>query len=248
MKKLSFASSLLIIVIILILASACVISPKQFIPGNKVEKGTPEAIPSDTAVALVDTPVQAEFSPTPIIWTVTPKLITVTPQMSLTPEFTATVPQPTVTPVAATATSLPSLTPATNTQMIKIYLVAIGDNGASGTKIGCDDSLIAVDVGIPPTTGVLRASLSELLAIESEFYGDSGLYNALYQSNLEIGDLTVINGLARIYLTGDVMLGGVCDHPRVEAQLSAIAMQFSTVSSVEIFINGIPLKDVLSLK
>ena len=248
MKKYSFASSLLIIVIILLMASACVISPRQFIPGNKVEKGTPLAIPNDTAVALVDTPVQAEFSPTPIIWTATPIVITATPQVSLTPEFTATMPQPTVAPVSATATSLPSLTPASNTQIIKIYLVAIGDNGVSGTKIGCDDSLISVDVGIPPTAGVLRAALSELLAVDSEFYGDSGLYNALYQSNLEIGDLSVINGLAKIYLTGDLMLGGVCDHPRVEAQLNAIALQFSTVSSVEIFINGIPLKDVLSLK
>jgi hypothetical protein len=248
MKKHSFASPLLITGIILLMVSACVISPKQFIPGSKVGKGTSLAIPSDTAEALVDTPEQAEFSPTPIIWTATPIVITATPQLSLTPEFTATVPQPTAASVSATATSLPSLTPASNTQVIKIYLVAIGDNGATGTKIGCDDSLIPVDVGIPPTTGVLRAALSELLAIESEFYGSSGLYNALYQSDLEIGDLTVINGLARIYLTGDLMLGGVCDHPRVEAQLNAIALQFSTVSSVEIFINSIPLKDVLSLK
>jgi len=248
MKKHGFASPVLITFIILLMVSACVISPKQFIPGNKVEKGTSLAIPSDTAGVMVDTPAQVEFSPTPIIWTATPIIITATPQVSLTPEFTATVPQPTVAPVSATATSLPSLTPASNTQIIKIYLVGIGDNGTSGTKIGCDDSLIAVDVGIPPTAGVLRAALSELLAIDSDFYGDSGLYNALYQSNLEIGDLSVINGLARIYLTGDLMLGGVCDHPRVEAQLNAIALQFTTVSSVEIFINGIPLKDVLSLK
>ncbi len=248
MKKYGFAFPSLITIIILLIVSACIISPRQFIPGNKVDKGTLEANPSVTSEALVETPAPVEFSPTPIIWTATPIIITATPQVSLTPETTATVPQPIVTPVSVTATSLPSLTPATNTQIIKIYLVAIGDNGASGTKIGCDDSLVAVDVGIPPTAGVLRAALSELLAIDSETYGDSGLYNALYQSNLEIENLSVINGVASIYLSGDLMLGGVCDHPRVESQLSAIALQFSTVSSVEIFINGVPLKDVLSLK
>ncbi len=248
MKKYGLASPLLITVLILLMVSACIISPRQFIPGNKVDKGTTFVMPSATAFTLVETPAQAVFSPTPIIWTATPIVITATPQVSLTPEFSATVPQPVVTPVSVTATSLPSLTPATNTQIIKIYLVAIGDNGVSGTKIGCDDSLIAVDVGIPPTAGVLRAAISELLAIDSEMYGDSGLYNALYQSNLEIENLSVINGVASIYLSGDLMLGGVCDHPRVESQLSAIALQFSTVSSVEIFINGIPLKDVLSLK
>ena len=42
------------------------------------------------------------------------------------------------------------------------------------------------------------------------------------------------------------MLGGVCDSPRFEAQIEQTALQFSTVSSVEVFINDIPLQDVLS--
>jgi len=248
MKKQGFASSLLIAAIILLLVSACIISPQQLIPGNKVDKGTAIPDASLTVEPSGETPVQVAFSPTPIIWTETPVLITATQKVVITQEATATIALATATPVSATATPLQSLTPVTNTQIVKIYLVAIGDNGVSGTKIGCDDSLVAVDVGIPPTSGVLRAALTELLAIDSEMYGNSGLYNALYQSDLEIADLSVINGVARIYLTGDLMLGGVCDHPRVEEQLRNIALQFSTVSSVEIFINGIPLKDVLSLK
>ena len=150
--------------------------------------------------------------------------------------------------IAATDTVSPTLTPSSNSQMIKIYLVAVGDNGATGTKFGCDDSLVAVDVGIPPTTGVLRAALSELLAIKTATLGESGLYKALYQSNLEIDNLTVINGRASISLKGDLILGGVCDAPRVEEQIKAIAFQFATVSAVDIFINGVPLEDVLSLQ
>ena len=42
------------------------------------------------------------------------------------------------------------------------------------------------------------------------------------------------------------MLGGVCDSPRFEAQIEQTALQFSTVSNVEVFINDIPLEDVLS--
>jgi hypothetical protein len=41
-------------------------------------------------------------------------------------------------------------------------------------------------------------------------------------------------------------LGGVCDSPRVQAQLEEIALQFSTVNSVAVFINGEPLDQVLS--
>jgi hypothetical protein len=40
----------------------------------------------------------------------------------------------------------------------------------------------------------------------------------------------------------------VCDNPRVEGQLTAIALQFSTVKSVSIYINGTPLAKLLDLK
>jgi hypothetical protein len=44
------------------------------------------------------------------------------------------------------------------------------------------------------------------------------------------------------------MLGGVCDNPRVEAQLVETAMQFPGVMEAAITINGTPLEEALSLK
>ena len=131
---------------------------------------------------------------------------------------------------------------------VKFFLVAINDNGVSGKLIGCGDSLLPVTQEIPPTQGVLRAALEALLALQQQYYGQTGLYNALYQSKLTIEDLRIENGKATIRLTGQLLLGGVCDNPRVEAQLVETAMQFSTVKEVAIFINGKPLKDVLSEK
>jgi hypothetical protein len=49
-------------------------------------------------------------------------------------------------------------------------------------------------------------------------------------------------------LSGTMMLGGVCDNPRVEAQLEETALQFPTVSQVSVFVNSRPLEEVLSLK
>jgi hypothetical protein len=94
----------------------------------------------------------------------------------------------------------------------------------------------------------LRAALESLLGIKQQYYGQSGLYNALYQSHLTIQVLRLENGKASIYLAGRLLLGGVCDNPRLEAQLVETAMQFSTVQQVEIFFNGKPLKDWLSEK
>jgi hypothetical protein len=86
------------------------------------------------------------------------------------------------------------------------------------------------------------------LGIKQQYYGRSGLYNALYQSDLTIQDLRLENGKASIHLARRLLLGGVCDNPRLEAQLVETAMQFSTVQQVKVFFNGKPLKDWLSEK
>jgi LysM repeat protein len=124
----------------------------------------------------------------------------------------------------------------------RIYLVSLGDGGT----LGCGDSLVPVTVDIPSTRAILRASLTKLLSLHSQYYGESGLYNALYQSNLTIDDVRIDNRVATIRLSGQVVLGGVCDTPRVKAQLEQIALQFSTVDQVNIFVNGEPLDDVLN--
>ena len=141
---------------------------------------------------------------------------------------------------------LPDATP--GLQTVQIFLIALEDGGRSGKEIGCDDSVIPVQVAIAPTQGVLRAALGELLSLKEPYYGQSGLYNALYQSDLKLDSVSIEQGEAVIYLSGTLTLGGVCDSPRVEAQLEETALQFHTVSHVSVFVNGRPLEEVLSLK
>jgi hypothetical protein len=134
------------------------------------------------------------------------------------------------------------------TLRLKMFMIATGDNGASGKLVGCGDSLIPVNIDVPYTQGVLRAALERLLAHKSQFYGESGLYNALYQSNLRIDGLNIKDGEAIIQLSGQVMLGGECDTPRAIAQLEETALQFSTVRRVSITLNGRPIREALSLR
>jgi hypothetical protein len=101
-------------------------------------------------------------------------------------------------------------------------------------------------VTIPRTQAVLRAALEKLFSAKQQFYGESGYYNALYQSDLEVASVTIEQGRAIIHLTGTILLGGTCDAPRVQAQIEQTALQFSTVSDVTVFVNDIPLEDVLS--
>jgi len=167
-------------------------------------------------------------------------------------------PQPTTPPTAVPV--LPSNTPAppvetpaaveptSGSQMVNIFLIAVDDNGISGDPVGCGDSAVPVQVEVPATQGVLKAAMQALLAIKDRQYGESGLYNALYQSDLQVDRVVIEGGKATIELSGSMMLGGVCDNPRVEAQLLKTALQFNTVSEAAVTINGKPLKDALSLK
>lgn len=177
--------------------------------------------------------------------------IVILPTETIDPTATLEVPSPTSAPPTATQVppASPTLVPTTATeQTVKIFLIAIEDNGKAGSLVGCGDSAVPVIVTIPKTQGVLRAALEKLLSAKQQFYGESGLYNALYQSNLQVAGVTIEQGKAIIHLTGTLMLGGTCDAPRVQAQIEQTALQFSTVSAVDVFINDKPLQDVLSQK
>lgn len=133
-------------------------------------------------------------------------------------------------------------------QTVTIFLVAIGDNGKSGKKIGCDDSLIPVEVTIRSELKSPWNALSALLNLDETYYGESGLYNALYQSDLEIQSYETHEGKVKVYLEGELMLGGVCDNPRVEEQIFTTILQHGQIQEAEVYINGELLQEVLSLK
>jgi len=201
----------------------------------ELEVGSPTtSAPTPTAGIITETPTlppTAQSSPTAVIALPSPTLVLPTASQT-------SPPQPSPTPIPTRPTQ----------QNVKIFLIALEDNGQSGPLIGCGDSAIPVTVTIPQTQGVLRATLEKLLSAKQQFYGESGLYNALYQSDLQVAGVTIDQGKAIIHLTGSIMLGGTCDAPRLEAQIEQTALQFSTVSAVAVFVNDVPLEEVLSQK
>ncbi len=134
-------------------------------------------------------------------------------------------------------------TPPAGTTRVNIYMIGMG-----GGSVGCGDQVVPVRRDVAQTAAPLTAALNLLLAQKTQYYGESGLYNALYQSNLRIASITRSGGAWTIRLTGTLQLGGVCDNPRVKAQLEQTALQFGTVQSVRYTINGQPLDAVLSEK
>jgi hypothetical protein len=131
---------------------------------------------------------------------------------------------------------------------VTIYLIALDDNGKSGKKLENGDSIISVKRTIENSNSPLKDTLSLLFSLKDRFYGESGLYNSLYQSNLKVDSAKIENGIATIKLSGKLMLGGVMDNPRVKAQITETSLQFSTVKEVKIFINDKTIDEALSLR
>lgn len=173
---------------------------------------------------------------------------TITSTMTLFPTSTLAPIDLQLSPATQTATGTPAPAASPTQNMVRIFLIALDDNGQTGFPVGCGDSVIPVQVEIPPTQEVLKDALVELLSIKDQYYGQSGLYNALYQSDLQVESVSIQDGKATVYLTGTLMMGGVCDTPRVQAQLEYTVLQFLSVTEADIFINGQSLADALSLK
>ncbi|TNB74290.1 hypothetical protein FHJ30_06030 [Arthrobacter sp. BB-1] len=131
---------------------------------------------------------------------------------------------------------------------LTVYYVAIDDNGISGPRIGCGDSLVATTTAPVRFTDQVGPSVGALLANKSRDVGMSGLVNVLYQSDLRYVGGELDGSTITIYLEGQFMLGGVCDIPRAKAQLEYTAMTAAGATSARVFVNGRPIDEVLSLK
>ena len=192
--------------------------------------------------------------PTPTLFvmpTLPPTVVPPTPTSAVleSPTIPAPTDQPTAEPTQSGG-GFPSPTAVQSgggtVSRVQIYMIALEDDGKSGEPIGCGDTVVPVEIEIAPTQAPLRAAFDALLSQHDQFYGQSGLYNSLYNSSLQVETVSIdASGTAHIGLTGAFSLAGECDDPRFEAQLVHTAKQFSTVQNVDITINDTPLLDLI---
>ncbi|MCZ7671824.1 MAG: hypothetical protein M5U34_34180 [Chloroflexi bacterium] len=86
--------------------------------------------------------------------------------------LTTAVPPQTISPESMETAVVTSAIPVDNSfTSAEIFLIALEDNGQSGQMIGCNDSVVPVEIAIEPTHAPLTAALEQLLHPESEYYG-----------------------------------------------------------------------------
>jgi len=176
--------------------------------------------------------------------------VTPTPTTGIISPTATNAPQATATEEVAlpTHTAEPTQPDLPTVSEITFYLVGLEDQGQSGIPVGCGDSLVPVTQPVNPTSEPIRTALERLFSFDTEFVGESGLYNVLWQSDLSVESAVVgSDGVARVALTGTYLLGGVCDNPRFQGQIEQTILTSSPdANTIEVTINGVPLAEIVS--
>ncbi|WP_244266488.1 hypothetical protein [Pseudarthrobacter chlorophenolicus] len=160
-------------------------------------------------------------------------------------------PQPSTTPSPSAA---PERVPAAQ-GTVTAYFVLLDDGGNNGVRFGCNDSLVGVDQARPAGKDPLPAAMNALLGAGSgasipalEVPSGAEIYNALAGSRLKFLSGSFDGSAVTVYLSGAVSLGGVCDIPRLEAQLTQTALAAVGAVRAQVYLNGRPLAEVLRLE
>ncbi|MHA7305569.1 hypothetical protein ACX80E_10035 [Arthrobacter sp. TMN-49] len=148
---------------------------------------------------------------------------------------------------ATSATGGNDPTVMTTSASVTVFYIAQGDAGTAESTLGCGDSAVAVTSQTVTFTDPVEGALRTLLANHSATIGQSGLSNALWQSQLRVDSVDRSTNTITAQLSGTLTLGGECDIPRVDQQLLRTAAQ-AAGAPVAIFVNGKTLSDALSLK
>lgn len=156
-----------------------------------------------------------------------------------------------------TAAPAPSASPSpTQTQQaaagpdtVTAYYVLLDDGGSQGVRFGCNDSLVGVDRPAGEAAEPLAAAIGALLAdgnrTEPSGAGPGEVYNALAGSRLRFLSGSFDGTTVTVYLAGVLSLGGACDIPRVDAQLTQTAVAAVGAVRAEVYVNGRPLREAL---
>lgn len=134
----------------------------------------------------------------------------------------------TFTTIALVACSpAPTPAPVQTTNQTTVFAIKLDDNGASPNSIqtGCGDSTMPVAEtasyqfdGTDPIASI-NAALITLFSTTANQYQSQNLVNPLANQTMMIQSVTASGNNYTTHLTGSFAFGGVCEMPRVRAQV-----------------------------
>ncbi len=138
---------------------------------------------------------------------------------------------------------------------LQIAVVKMEDDGKTGEKIGCGDSIIYIEKTAEGTkleeTKKIQLALKELFAIGVTAVDDP-YYNGLQHSkNLKVENVNETdngdNSIIAVMLSGELISAGTCDDPRIKEQIYSTVKANSSADEVQVYINDQALEEYFDM-
>ena len=138
---------------------------------------------------------------------------------------------------------------------LQIAVVKMEDDGKTGEKIGCGDSIIYIEKTAEGTkleeTKKIQLALKELFAIGVTAV-DNEYYNGLQHSkNLKVESVNKTNNgdnsIISVILSGELISAGTCDDPRIKEQIYSTVKANSSADEVQVYINDQELEEYFDM-
>jgi len=112
-----------------------------------------------------------------------------------------------------------------------------------GDLFGCNDKIIFKNIEGEYN---LKQLLEKMFSF-SEYDETEDFYNVFQNSDLKVENLGIENRVLIVELFGELMMGGMCDNPRVSAQIDRTVRLFypDFIGEIQILINGEDLSQFL---
>jgi len=124
-----------------------------------------------------------------------------------------------------------------NTEMttIMVPLITESSTDADFGPFGCLAYIKFVPQEVSNTQAVLGATYEWLFSNP----GNIGEYYNIIdsQTNLDFSSVEIVEGIAKVYLTGNIM-GNHCADATFAAQIEQAALQYPTVNNIEVYVNS----------
>lgn len=126
-----------------------------------------------------------------------------------------------------------------NTTTIMVPVLVLEESNYSTAdfgRFGCTSYIKFIPQQVPETQAVLNATYEWLF---NNNYQTSQYSNIVptQQTTLNYQSVEIVNGVAKVYLTGSVMEYG-CAFAGFAGQIEQAALQYPTVSDIEVYLNG----------
>mgnify|MGYP001160634931 CR=1 FL=1 len=119
----------------------------------------------------------------------------------------------------------------------RYMLILPNDNGATGIRVGCNDSAVPINSGLE-LTGITQSDIQTSLTALFTATQIPATYMTSLPTGLSVTNVSMNGDLATVTLTGNLISSGTCTDARIQGQIVLTIFSYTGVNRTYITLNG----------